>query len=105
MILEQTMHSSSDYPPDDNQTHPSASGEPVAELYEIRVKGIYDPTFLADWFGGIEITADPQQAETVFRSRVADQPELYGLLSRLRNRGLHLISVQHLGGDTNTTQS
>ncbi len=76
------------------------AGEPPAPIYEIRVKGCMDKGFWADWFGGLEFTVDLDRAETMLRGPVADQAELYGLLSRLRNKGLTLISVQQVNGET-----
>jgi hypothetical protein len=70
------------------------AGEPPAPIYVIRVKGCMDEVFWADWFGGMEISIDLDQAETTLRGPISDQAELYGLLSRLRNKGLTLISVQ-----------
>lgn len=78
------------------------SGEPPAPIYEIRVKGCMDEGFWADWFGGLEYSINLDRAETTLRGPVADQAELYGLLSRLRNKGLTLISVQQISKDTDT---
>ncbi len=78
------------------------TGEPPAPIYEIRVKGCIDEGFWADWFGGLEFTVDLERAETTLRGSVADQAELYGLFSRLRNKGLTLISVQQVRQDTDT---
>lgn len=73
------------------QTDPA--GEPNASIYEIRVKGCLDRPFWADWFGGMEFSIDLDQGETILRGPIADQAELFGLLSRLRNNGLVLVSV------------
>jgi hypothetical protein len=69
-------------------------------FYEIRVKGCLDEAFWADWFGDMEFSIDPDLGETTLRGPFADQAELYGLLSRLRNKGLILISVQQTGLET-----
>ena len=61
-----------------------------------------DAGFWADWFGGLEFTIDLERAETMLRGPVTDQAELYGLLTRLRNKGLTLISVQQVRQDTDT---
>ena len=73
-----------------------AAGKPTEQMYEIRVKGCMDQVFWTDWFGGMEITMDADQEETTLRGALSDQAELYGLLSRLRNKGLTLISVQQV---------
>ena len=87
---------------DNASAHTDPTGEPPAPIYEIRVKGCMDEGFWADWFGGMEFIIDRNQAETTLRGPLADQAELYGLLSRLRNKGLTLISVQHINQDTDT---
>ena len=57
---------------------------------EIRVKGRLDEHW-SDWFDGLTIahTGD----ETVLTGSVVDQTALYGVLSKLRNLGLPLVSV------------
>jgi hypothetical protein len=55
-----------------------------------------DDGFWEDWFGDLEFTIDLDLAETTLRGPLKDQAELYGLLSRLRNKGLTLISVHQL---------
>ncbi len=87
---------------DNTSPRTDPGGEPPAPIYEIRVKGCMDEGFWADWFGGLEFTLDLNRAETTLRGPVADQAELYGLLSRLRNKGLTLISIQQIGQDTDT---
>ncbi len=77
------------------------AGELPAPIYEMRVKGCMDEVFWADWFGGMEFSIDPDRKETTLRGPVADQAELYGLLSRLRNKGLTLISVQQIHQNDN----
>lgn len=70
------------------------SGEPFSgSVYEIRVKGCTDEGFWNDWFGCLEIQIFPEAEETLLRGGFVDQAELYGLLSRLRNKGMTLISV------------
>ena len=75
-------------------------GEPPVLIYEIKVKGCMDEDFWTDWFGGLEFSMDLDKVETTLRGPLLDQAELYGLLSRLRNKGLTLISVQQMGQDT-----
>lgn len=74
----------------------NSAREPLGPIYEIRVKGCMDEAFWSDWFGGLAFMIDPDQGETRLRGPVADQAELYGLLSRLRNKGLTLVSVQQV---------
>ena len=69
-------------------------GEASAPIYEIRVAGCMDEVFWADWFGSLGFSIHVYQDETLLRGPIVDQAALYGLLSRLRDRGLSLISVQ-----------
>ena len=64
--------------------------------YEIRVKGILDERWTA-WFGNLQVTSDGE--ETVISGPVADQAALHGLLTKVRDLGLFLVSVRHLGPD------
>ncbi len=57
---------------------------------EIVVKGHLDPHW-SEWLEGMTITHTAEG--TVLCGTVADQSALYGLLSRLRDLGLTLISV------------
>ncbi len=77
------------------------AGEAPAPIYEIRVKGCMDEAFWSDWFGGLEFSIDRDQGETTLRGVVTDQAALFGLLSRLRNKSLALISVQQVRQDVN----
>ena len=61
--------------------------------YEIRVKGILDGRWAA-WFGDLQVTSDGE--ETVISGPLADQAALHGLLTKVRDLGLFLISVRHL---------
>jgi hypothetical protein len=64
--------------------------------YEIRVEGVLDPRWTA-WFEGLAIGSDDSQ--TVISGPVADQAALHGLLNRVCDLGLVLISVCRLGPD------
>ena len=64
--------------------------------YEIRVEGVLDPRWTA-WFEGLAIGSDDSQ--TVISGLVADQAALHGLLNRVCDLGLVLISVRRLGPD------
>ena len=69
----------------------SAFGGPAQ--YEIRVAGVLDSGW-ATWFNGLQISGHGQ--ETMICGLLADQPALYGLLTKLRDLGLCLISVRRL---------
>lgn len=59
--------------------------------YDIRVKGHLDTRWAA-WFGGLILTNDGD-GTTVIRGPVVDQAALHGLLQKLRDMGVPLISV------------
>jgi hypothetical protein len=61
--------------------------------YEIRVAGVLDSRWAA-WFNGLHISG--QGEETVICGLLADQPALHGLLTKVRDLGLCLISVRRL---------
>jgi hypothetical protein len=63
----------------------------MAQYYEIRVKGHLDESW-ADWFGGLSIEHQTN-GETLLAGRLVDQGALHGILSRLRDLGVQLISV------------
>ena len=58
---------------------------------EIRIKGQIDPHW-STWFEDLAVECTDQD-ETILRGIVADQGALYGLLARLRDLGLQLLSV------------
>ncbi len=58
---------------------------------EIRVKGRIDEHW-SDWFEGLTVT-HTEQDETILTGKVVDQASLYGLVAKLRDLGLPLISV------------
>ncbi len=58
---------------------------------EIRVKGQIDRGW-SDWFGDLSID-HTQQGETVLAGSIRDQAELRGMIFRLADLGLDLISV------------
>jgi len=62
--------------------------------YEIRVKGHLDPRWAA-WFDGLTLTHG-SDGITVIHGPVADQAALHGLLQKIRDLGLPLISVNHV---------
>ena len=66
----------------------------MSSRYEIRVEGVLDGRWTA-WFEGLEITGDGK--ETVIAGPVADQTALHGLLTKVRDLGLLLVTVRRLG--------
>jgi len=70
----------------------NGSGWPAR--YEIRVDGVLDDRW-ADWFGGLQVSSEGTQ--TVIVGVLADQPALHGVLAKIRDLGLCLISARRLG--------
>jgi hypothetical protein len=62
------------------------------EVYEIRVKGVIDERW-SEWFEGLEVSPQPS-GETILVGPLVDQAALHGLLQKVRDVGLPLISVQ-----------
>ena len=58
---------------------------------EIRVKGQIDEHW-SSWFEDLTLTYTKQD-ETILSGTVADESALYGLIARLRDLGLALVSV------------
>jgi len=63
-------------------------------LYEIRIVGHLDAHW-ADWFDGMSITLK-EDGTMLLSGPVPDQPALYGLLRKVRDLGLPLISVNQI---------
>ena len=60
-------------------------------LYEIRVKGHLGPQW-SDWFDGFTII-NCEDGEALLSGIILDQAALYGLLNKISNLGLPLLSV------------
>ena len=67
----------------------SDPGRPT--IYQIRVKGHLGPQW-TDWFEGLVITLE-DNGETLLSGVVVDQAALHGLLRRIRDLGMPLVSV------------
>jgi hypothetical protein len=62
-----------------------------AGQYELRLKGHLDPRW-STWFDGLILTQD-SDGTTVIYGSVIDQAALHGLLQKVRDIGLPLVSV------------
>ena len=60
-------------------------------IYQIRIKGELGPQW-SDWFGGLTITLE-ENGDTLLTGTVVDQAVLHGLLKKVRDLGLPLVSV------------
>ena len=67
------------------------SGSQSTARYEIRVQGVLDQRWTA-WFEGLQVTSDGSQ--TVICGPLPDQPALHGVLIKVRDLGMCLISVR-----------
>ena len=63
----------------------------MPEYYEIKVKGRLDPLW-SEWLAGMKLT-HLEGDETLLSGALPDQSALYGLLERIRDINLTLISV------------
>ena len=61
------------------------------KYYEIRVKGHLDPSW-SDWFDGMAIIHE-YNGETLLTGNLRDQAALHGILHKVRDLGIVLISV------------
>jgi len=76
-----------------NELDPRAApGQPMA--YQIRIKGHLSPE-RTDWFEDLTITLE-DNGDTLLTGPVVDQAALHGLLRKVRDLGLPLVSVSPL---------
>jgi hypothetical protein len=74
-----------------SETHALPEYHDESGLYEIRLKGHLSNRW-ADWFEGLTITLE-DQGDTLLTGPVIDQAALHGLLKRVRDLGMPLVSV------------
>ena len=73
-----------------NELNPKKeSGQPV--VYQIRLKGHLGREW-TDWFEGLTITLE-EDGDTLLTGPVVDQAALHGLLKKVRDLGMPLVSV------------
>jgi hypothetical protein len=77
------------------------SGSLSPAHYEIRIDGVLDKRWTA-WFDGLQVKSEGSQ--TIISGPLTDQPALHGVLVKVRDLGLCLISVRRLDpGDAGRT--
>ena len=81
---------------------PDFSQQPFAPntRYEFRVNGRLTQE-TATWFEDMTLTVDETTSppQTIIQGLIRDQAALYGLISRLRDLGLTLLSVKCIEGE------
>ncbi|HEU5455437.1 MAG TPA: hypothetical protein VFU85_07110 [Nocardioides sp.] len=75
-------------------------GNPCLPQYEIRVSGHLGARWAA-WFDGLDLSTDGD-GTTVLCGSVVDQAALHGLLQKLRDIGIPLVSITPLAADEPT---
>jgi len=73
-----------------NPTHDA--DQPMA--YQIRIKGHLSPRW-TEWFAGLTITLEGD-GNTLLNGPVIDQSALHGILKKIRDLGMPLLSVNHV---------
>jgi hypothetical protein len=73
-----------------------------AGRYEIRLQGHLHSRWAA-WFDGMTLTSSTDGTTTI-HGPVADQAALHGLLQKVRDMGLPLVSVTRIGLDQSSRQ-
>ena len=61
-----------------------------SKWYEIRIQGHLSPDWV-EWFEGMKIRQE--EGQTILTGRIVDQAALHGLLARVRNLNLTLLSI------------
>jgi hypothetical protein len=67
-----------------------------SNIYEIRVKGLLDPRW--EWLEGLTVV-HLETGETLLSGPIVDQAALHGLLARIRDLNLTLLSVEQITPD------
>lgn len=74
-----------------SETHPSTEDHDGPRIYELRIEGHLNDRW-ADWFEGLTLIRE-DSGDTVLTGPVVDQAALHGLLRKVRDLGMPLISV------------
>jgi hypothetical protein len=64
-------------------------------VYQIRIKGHLGQQW-TDWFDGLSITQE-EDGNTLLNGSVIDQAALHGILEKIRDLGIPLLSVNSVG--------
>ncbi len=66
-------------------------------VYQIRIKGHLGPQW-TEWFAGLTITLE-ENGNTLLTGTVVDQSALHGLLKKVRDLGMPLLSINRVKPD------
>lgn len=81
--------------PADNSREGNHSNKPFrSTYYEIRVEGQLDTSW-SEWFDGLEVTSQ-ENGETVIFGPIPDQALLQGILTKVFNLRLPLVSIRRI---------
>lgn len=72
--------------------HPSGRRAQPRHRVEIRIAGCLEPQW-SEWFEGLEVSPVGGD-QTVLSGSVPDQAALYGLIAKLRDLGVQLLSIR-----------
>ncbi len=76
-----------------------------AIVYQICIRGQLDHAW-AEWFEGLQISSNPN-GNSLLVGTIVDQAALYGLIKKIRDLGMHLISIMPLNStilESNSTE-
>ena len=85
-----------------SETHAIPEHHEAFGLCEIRLKGHLDDRW-AEWFESLSITLE-EDGTTLLICSVTDQAALHGLLKKVRDLGMPLLSVNFVNPDQAKTQ-
>lgn len=66
-------------------------------IFQIRIKGHLSEQW-TDWFEGLTITLE-EDGNTLLSGSVLDQSALHGILKKIRNLGIPLLSINSMDAD------
>lgn len=83
---------------DEQKTNPDANQQTV---YQLKLKGHLGPQWM-NWFEGLTVTLE-EDGNTLLTGPVIDQSALHGILKKIRDLGMPLLSVNSVGPGSQDT--